>query len=329
MNIVSIIVCTYNQEDTIGRCLDAILSQDSPWPFEIIIGEDCSIDNTRYVCENYVKRYPDIVRLMSKAPNKGILQNYFDCVRAAKGKFIMECGGDDVWMPGRIKTCLEIMEAHEDVGMIITPYITKDESTGIQHPLNPTPWHEGVYSGEELTYQFAGFIQCSPGSSAMTRLSMLKEAMEQWPQFFSGREFLMEDMQITATMGIMGKMYYHEKPTYYYYVGDKNTSTGADEMKTLRFDKNALKMLVCLTNAIPLDKECVLPAMKHRLNAVLMHCFRLNDKEQRDAILKQAKEWGIPVTGKTKYTILLTSNPVTWSIMLFARRLFIGIKNLF
>ena len=52
-DIISVIVCTYNQEDTIGRTLDSILSQKCHLPIEIIIGEDGSTDRTLAVCKQY------------------------------------------------------------------------------------------------------------------------------------------------------------------------------------------------------------------------------------------------------------------------------------
>ena len=94
-NLISVIVITYNQERTIGRTLDSILNQRCHLPLEIIIGEDASIDNTRKICETYAERFPKMVKLMEKAPNKGIVDNYFDCLLTCKGKFIADCAGDD------------------------------------------------------------------------------------------------------------------------------------------------------------------------------------------------------------------------------------------
>ena len=79
---ISVIVTTYNQEHTIGRTLDSIIKQRCHLPIEIVLGEDCSTDNTRSVCEDYAERYPDVVRLMPKTPNKGLVDNYFDCLLA-------------------------------------------------------------------------------------------------------------------------------------------------------------------------------------------------------------------------------------------------------
>lgn len=38
-NLISVIVATYNQEDTIRRTLDSILMQQCHIPYEIVIGE--------------------------------------------------------------------------------------------------------------------------------------------------------------------------------------------------------------------------------------------------------------------------------------------------
>lgn len=328
MNIVSIIVCTYNQEDTIGRCLDAILAQESPWPFEVIIGEDGSKDGTRKICEDYVAKHPDVVRLMPKAPNKGILQNYYDCVRAAKGKYIMECGGDDEWMPGRIKKSLEVMEAHPEVGMVISPKLMRDEETGKELPLSPTPWREeGLYSGDELTYQYACAMYCYPGDSTMTRRSMLHEAMKQWPKFFNGREYQTEDMQMPVTMGFKGKMYFIPTPTFYYYIRQNSISQGRDEKKRLHFATNCLGLLLDLIKGVPLDKGRVMPAVEHRAFAILMNCFRLHDKQLRKASIAQFREWDVPIRKKALAVKVITSNALSWYLFLFLRKLFVWMKR--
>ena len=76
--LISVIVCTYNQESTIGRTLDSILMQQCHLPIEIVIGEDCSTDSTLAVCQDYARRFPDQIRLFANPQNKGIIDNYFD-----------------------------------------------------------------------------------------------------------------------------------------------------------------------------------------------------------------------------------------------------------
>ncbi|TGY02982.1 glycosyltransferase [uncultured Muribaculum sp.] len=94
--MVSVIVLAYNQEQTISRTIDSILNQDCDFPIEIIIGEDASSDKTREICSSYAGIHDNII-LLEKAPNKGILINYNDCLKACRGKYISECAGDDWW----------------------------------------------------------------------------------------------------------------------------------------------------------------------------------------------------------------------------------------
>lgn len=63
---VSIIIPVYNEEETIGKCLDALLSQDYPKEdYEIITVDDGSTDRTREI----VRKYP--VRLIELKENRG------------------------------------------------------------------------------------------------------------------------------------------------------------------------------------------------------------------------------------------------------------------
>lgn len=63
---VSIIIPVYNGEETIGKCLDALIGQDYPKEdYEIVVVDDGSMDRTREI----VKEYP--VRLIEMHENKG------------------------------------------------------------------------------------------------------------------------------------------------------------------------------------------------------------------------------------------------------------------
>lgn len=95
---VSVIVCTYNQEHSIGRALDSILSQEVSFPYEIILADDCSSDRTPEICKIYQSRHPKIIRLFLNQRNKGIVDNYFDCIEECKGEYIADLAGDDEWI---------------------------------------------------------------------------------------------------------------------------------------------------------------------------------------------------------------------------------------
>lgn len=113
----SVLVLTYNQENYIRQTLDSILYQDHEYSYEIIVGEDCSTDNTKKIIEDYVTRYPDIIKPIYNKTNKGLIKNYFNSLSQCSGKYIMECAGDDYWLPGKVKAQIEFMENNHHVGM--------------------------------------------------------------------------------------------------------------------------------------------------------------------------------------------------------------------
>lgn len=120
---ISIILLTYNQETIIGRAIESILAQNCKAPYEIIIGEDASTDSTRAVCERYAAARPDIIRLMPPAPNKGIVRNYFDCLEAARGKYITDCAGDDFWTaPDKLTLEMETLREHPEATAAYSGY---------------------------------------------------------------------------------------------------------------------------------------------------------------------------------------------------------------
>ncbi|MDD6202652.1 MAG: glycosyltransferase, partial [Lachnospiraceae bacterium] len=57
---LSIIVPTYNHEKYIVQALDSILAQNIRYPFEVLVGEDCSTDHTREILKDYEAKHPGI-----------------------------------------------------------------------------------------------------------------------------------------------------------------------------------------------------------------------------------------------------------------------------
>lgn len=114
---LSIAIITYNQEKYISQTLDSILSQEHNYEYEIVIGDDCSHDNTRTIINNYRKQYPNIIKPIYNTQNLGLIRNYFNVLNNCTGKYIMECAGDDWWLPGKVKTQIDFMDNNEHIGL--------------------------------------------------------------------------------------------------------------------------------------------------------------------------------------------------------------------
>jgi len=121
--LVSVCMITYNHEQYIREAIEGVLMQKTNFPVELIIGEDCSTDNTRVICLKYYQRYPEIIRLQLPDKNKGSMKNFIENMQAANGKYIALCEGDDYWTdPYKLQKQVDFLEVNEDYGMCCSNY---------------------------------------------------------------------------------------------------------------------------------------------------------------------------------------------------------------
>lgn len=118
---ISVVVFTYNQQDTIAQTLDSVIGQHGDFELEVVVGEDCSADNTWDICNDYQRRYPDVVRLLPNEKNLGIMANFARTVKASTGDYLAILAGDDYWCDDRkLQKQLHFMQEHPEYGVVCT-----------------------------------------------------------------------------------------------------------------------------------------------------------------------------------------------------------------
>ena len=116
---VSIICNTYNHEKYIKDALEGFIMQKTSFPFEVLIHDDASTDNTANIIREYEKKYPDIIKPIYETENqysKGMgLVGKIQIARA-QGKYIAICEGDDYWIdPYKLQKQYDAMEKYIDI----------------------------------------------------------------------------------------------------------------------------------------------------------------------------------------------------------------------
>ena len=128
--LVTVIVRAYNLEKTIRQALDSVLSQKTDYPYEVIIGEDYSVDGTHVICQEYADKY-DNVTLLANQTNVGGVANWIRCVKHSTAKYIMICDGDDYWHnPNKLQLQVDFMEQHPECVICHTDYDVLYNKTG-------------------------------------------------------------------------------------------------------------------------------------------------------------------------------------------------------
>ncbi len=112
---LSVLIPNYNHARYLPKALDAILAQ-SYSPFEIIIVDDCSTDDSVAVIEGYTK-FASNVRLVRNEFNMGAAAIGNRLLSMAVGEYVYFAAADDEVLPGLFKRSMDLLAAHPRAGL--------------------------------------------------------------------------------------------------------------------------------------------------------------------------------------------------------------------
>ncbi len=110
---VSVVICTYNQQDFVRETVESVLAQTYPH-LEIIITDDGSTDATPHILSEYARRFPDKVKLALTDKNTGIPSNINRGLKMRTGELIVCLDGDDLMLPQKVERQVAFLQQHPE-----------------------------------------------------------------------------------------------------------------------------------------------------------------------------------------------------------------------
>ena len=317
-DMISVVVCTYNQASTIGRALDSILRQRCPWPVEIVVGDDHSTDSTLSICRDYERRYGERVRVIAHKRNLGVLGNYVGCLMSCRGKYIADLAGDDEWADdGKLAMQLEYMESHPDTAIVHTDYILRDATTGLL--TLPPRYHlqREPYGGEDFVRDMMSRDVRPPVHlcTAMYRMSLFRECMKEWPQYFVGGRYPCEDIQITALMAMRGKVAYIDKVTLFYTIGGESVSHNNGRRRHCQLIKGCIDLSADIARTLNITAPEVWGHLGRISDVMLCDAMASGDRTLRDDCLDIISRHGLSIGWRGKAAKAIMRMPGLWRWM--------------
>lgn len=130
--VVSIICTTYNHERYIAQALQGFVSQDTSYPFEILVHDDASTDRTAEIIREWQARYPHLIRATLQTENqfkKGV-RPFELMLGEARGEYIAVCEGDDYWVAAnKLQEQVSFLEQHPEFSCCAHNYYHFAESS--------------------------------------------------------------------------------------------------------------------------------------------------------------------------------------------------------
>lgn len=126
----SIAMCTYNGSRFISDQLESILGQTLR-PFEIVICDDCSTDNTCEIVESFMDEHPGLVRLFKNSKNLGRNENFEQAIALCRGDIIALSDQDDVFVSTRLEAICSEFSDDISCGLVFSDAIVANEDLSI------------------------------------------------------------------------------------------------------------------------------------------------------------------------------------------------------
>ena len=105
---VSVIIPTFNCENTICKTIESIVNQFTKYSYEIIICDDASTDNTFNLLKTKYSRNKNFSLIQNKH-NSGAAISRNNAISKSSGRFIMFCDADDLWSKEKIEKQISFM----------------------------------------------------------------------------------------------------------------------------------------------------------------------------------------------------------------------------
>ncbi len=229
--LVSICTITYNQENFIVEALDSFLMQETNFPFEMVIDDDCSSDGTAKIINEYMKKYPNIMNVRLRNKNVGSMSNYTENIQRVKGKYIALCEGDDYWTDPRK------LQKQIDFLMSNPLYAACFHDCIITHEKKESNEEQHLRIGNRKIVEDVDLISIIDENNIATASIMFKNFIEEIPKYW--KETSKGDYALMVTIAVQGKIKYLPEVMSAYRIHDGGVWSSRSEIykeeKAIRF----------------------------------------------------------------------------------------------
>jgi glycosyltransferase involved in cell wall biosynthesis len=192
--LVSVCVVCYRHAQYLEKCLDSLVSQVTDFDYEIVIGDDCSPDETTEIIRNYADKYPHKIKAFlhpvnlsqtykSYPPGK---LNFLHTLSQCSGKYIVHIEGDDYLTDtNKLQLQAEYMEANPAISACFhNAEVVYQDNTGRTDELLNAPDQKPIITATDLISDRETWFMAT--AAVMFRASMAFPLPEWFTQSKSG-----------------------------------------------------------------------------------------------------------------------------------------------
>ena len=235
--LVSVILTTYNSAKFVVETLESARAQTYQ-RIELIISDDCSVDNTVEICRNWIALYKDRferTEIITVPQNTGVSANCNRCIQASNAAWIKLIAGDDILLPNCIEDNMQFVAKNTQAAVVFSQVLLYMDEFVPEKMLTLLP---ASYPMNLMRTTFSAEDQY--------KLLLLSDRITYTPSSFFNKQTLLavngfdeanklvEDYPMWLKLTKAGnKLYFFEKPT----VGYRKHAAAANNMLDYRLFK--------------------------------------------------------------------------------------------
>ena len=218
---LSIVVAVYNHEKYIKQTILSILDQETTFDYEVLIGEDCSTDNSREILRSIEKKCPANFKFFYRKSNMGSEKNFEDLYSRMQGEYFIVIEGDDYWTEKtKLQQQIEFLDSHKEyIACAHNVYVVDEKSNILDME------YTECKNCEYTIFDYLNFVLPGQTASIMSRNYFLNDQIDKsllFVPYYAG------DRRRAFVMLANGKIYcFQEKWSAYRYVTTSGTSFSA------------------------------------------------------------------------------------------------------
>lgn len=209
---ISVILPNFNHGKFLEQRIETILHQDFD-NFELIILDDCSIDDSKHIIEKY-QNHQKISHIVYNDFNIGsTFKQWLKGIKLSRGRYVWFAESDDFSEVSFLSTLFKILEADNNLAIAFCQSKIVDEknnSSGLyQYKANHSRWEKSFknFGKEECRKSFLFENSIPNASAALINLQFLTK-VSKFPSDF----ILNGDWYLWINLLMLGDLYYHDKP---------------------------------------------------------------------------------------------------------------------
>ncbi len=129
---ISVAICTWNGERFLRQQLESMLRQ-TRLPDEIVLRDDASSDRTVPLAKEILSHAGMDVDILVQPHNVGSNANFQDAIRSCTGDVVFLSDQDDFWLPNKVETMIDALEASPSAGWAFSDLSLCDASLSPRH----------------------------------------------------------------------------------------------------------------------------------------------------------------------------------------------------